>query len=141
MRIYTTFLDQTDHTFLSPEVVTEMISRLRPEELEYANGGYFEYRMKDGAAIILFFVARTPDQFSFRYDYNVPDARNGTAWYSVTDAHTRTVIDAGDEQYVPLVSFVSLPVALEIVMQFFRQPEEKSAAANWQQADFFDWPY
>nr|WP_295865120.1 hypothetical protein [uncultured Chitinophaga sp.] len=141
MLIYTTFLDQADHESLTIEAVLEMTSRLRPEDLEYANGGYFEYRMKDGAAIVLFFIARTPDQFSFRYDYNVPDARSGTTWYSVTEKDIRTTVDAGDEQYVPLVSFVSLPVALEIITQFFRQPGDRPAAASWQRADFFEWPY
>lgn len=132
MLIYTTFLDQTNHEPLSVEVVTDLFSRLQFEDLTYANGGYFEYCTGDNPAVILFFIARTPEQFSFRYDYNVPDAHSGTAWYSVTDTYTRTIVDAGDEQYVPAVSFVNRTTALEIIRQFFLQPEEKPAAANWQ---------
>ncbi|NML41061.1 hypothetical protein HHL17_27960 [Chitinophaga sp. G-6-1-13] len=141
MLIYTTLLDQTDHEAIALEMVTNIFSRLRQKDLEETNGGYFEYLMDQGTAIILFFIIRTPDEISFRYDYNVPDARHGTAWYSVTDTHDRTTTDAGDEQYVPVVSFVDMPAALEIITQFFLRPEEKPAHVSWMPADFFEWPY
>ncbi|MBC9911732.1 hypothetical protein [Chitinophaga varians] len=140
MLIYTTLLDQTYQEAIALETVTDVFSRLRQKDLQETNGGYFEYLMDEGAAIVLFFIMRTPDEISFRYDYNAPDTRRGTAWYSVTDMHDRTTTDAGDEQYVPTHSFVSMTTALAIITQFFRRPEEKPAAVNWQDAEFFDWP-
>ncbi|WP_343744006.1 hypothetical protein [Chitinophaga sp.] len=141
MTIYTTLLDQTFAETIPLENVTAVFSRLRQKDLQETNGGYFEYLMDEGAAIILFFIMRTPDEISFRYDYNVPDARQGTCWYSVTDTHDCSITDAGDEQYVPQASFVDMPAALEIITQFFQRPEEKPARVNWMPADFFEWPY
>ncbi|MBC9932013.1 hypothetical protein [Chitinophaga qingshengii] len=135
MQIHTTFLDKVDHQPLSADTVADYFHHLQPDDLIYSNGGYCEF-----PGIILFFILLSPDKISFRYDCNIPDARRGSAWYSVTDMENRAVVDAGDEQFVPLASFVDKATALEIIAQFFRQPEEKPAAVHWASADFFEWP-
>ncbi|SHL73795.1 hypothetical protein [Flavobacterium chilense] len=112
----------------------------KDEDWEYSNSGSFEYNRNDGQKIILFFVNYINHGFSFRYDYNIPNAREGQSWYSVNDKSSMDIIvDAGDETLIPQGSCLSLKLAWEIICDFFENPNQKSNKTSWMNSNQIDW--
>lgn len=105
---------------------------------EYSNSGYFEYKHETGD-IILFFVT-VNGKFSLRYDDNTPNSSLKPSYYSIGNPDTiNEIIDAGDENMIPLGSLLDADITWLIINDFFDSPEQKSSSVKWVNAEELDW--
>ncbi|MCH5599227.1 hypothetical protein [Niabella ginsengisoli] len=134
--------------FLNEDFVTDSkMDNYKPYFLDHdinksdiSNSGYFEYKHKDGD-IVLLFIAHD-GKFSLRYDYNILTTTNSSqpSYYSVFDPnHMNEIIDAGDENMIPLGSLVESNQAWAIICDFYQNPEEKSSRIQWLDAEEINW--
>ncbi|MBB1624237.1 hypothetical protein [Achromobacter sp. UMC71] len=101
--------------------------------------GRFEYPF-DGGEVVLFFVDYFGKGISLRYDYNVPNAKAGSCWYSVGQAHAmHDIVDADTDLYIPLGSCLPPALAFAVLNDFFANPLEKSKKIAWVNAEDLDW--
>ena len=76
-------------------------------------------------------------RMSVRYDI----AGRRKAYYSVASKdEMNTIVDVGDDQFVPLGSLVSPLSAWHAVEDFFVAPLEMSGRLDWMNADEISWP-
>lgn len=101
--------------------------------------GRFEYRF-DSGEVVLFFVDYFGKGISLRYDYNVPNAKAGSCWYSVGHADAmQDIVDADTDLYIPLGSCLPPELAFAVLNDFFTNPLEKSKRIAWVNAEDLDW--
>jgi hypothetical protein len=136
--IRTTFLDQIDNETLEKEEVLNLFINLTANDLAYSNTGYFQLKIADAGNIILHFSILNKENISFRYDENIPDTRDGNAWYSSNGSQDDKMIDAGDENYIPENSCLPLALSLALITAFFNHPREKPAVVNWNDVNNFE---
>lgn len=114
---------------------------LNPSENKnpYSNSGYFEYIDSKEGNITLLFIEYN-NTFSLRYDYNIPKAQAGNEYYSIGDPETMSIIvDAGDEEYIPLGSCISPELSWRIINDFFNNPKIISTNVSWLNSEEIDW--
>lgn len=136
--INTTFLDKIDNEGVDKNKVIDLFQNLKKEDLEYSNTGYFQFNISNGSSVILHFSAIDNENISFRYDENIPDARNGESWYSSNDSSDSKIVDAGDENYVPKNSFLNVSKTIKVIDEFFDNPLVKPNAVGWTNAEDFN---
>ena len=106
---------------------------------EYSNSGYFEYKHEVGGDITLFFVT-VNGEFSLRYDYNVPNSSSEPSYYSIGNPDTiNEIVDAGDENMIPLGSLLNADAAWLALNEFFNNPKQKPASIKWINAEELNW--
>lgn len=106
---------------------------------EHGGDGAFEFKSNQGS-VILFFFECMGGGFSLRYDYNIPDIKNGSCWYSIGDNEKiNHLIDVNDGLYIPQGSCLEPVLALSVIDDFFKTPLNKSSKVEWINADDIDW--
>ncbi|HBA7973796.1 TPA: hypothetical protein J1004_004373 [Escherichia coli] len=106
---------------------------------EHGGDGSFEFKSEQGN-VILFFFECFGQGISLRYDFNIPDIKSGTCWYSIGDKNSITnLIDVNEGLFIPQGSCLSPELALSVIGDFFKNPLEKSLKVEWINADDIDW--
>lgn len=101
--------------------------------------GRFAYQF-DGGDVVIFFVDYFGKGISLRYDYNVPNAKAGSCWYSAGQVEAmQDIVDADTGLYIPLGSCLPPALAFEVLNDFFTNPLEKSNRITWVNAEALDW--
>lgn len=136
--IHTTFLDQINNKTIGKKEALDLFINLNNNDLTYSNTGYFQWRISDESNIILHFSILNKENISFRYDKNIPNSKEGDSWYTSNENEDFKMMDAGDENYVPENSFLSLHLSLELITAFFNNPREKPNIVNWRDVNNFE---
>ncbi|EDF8719705.1 hypothetical protein GYD59_001584 [Salmonella enterica] len=101
-------------------------------------GGYFNFN-GGGFERVLFFIYYD-DGFSLRYDCSNTSDDVESCWYSVYDKDKmNTIVDADTEQFIPLGSCLPPDIALAVIEDFFKDPQNRSSKVEWVNADDLDW--
>ncbi len=106
---------------------------------EHGGEGCFKYQSNNGD-VIIFFVDYFGKGISLRYDYNIPNVKEGLCWYSVgKKERMQEMVDASSDLYIPLGSCLTPDVAFSVIKDFFIDPLNKSKKIEWVNADDLDW--
>ena len=137
--IKTIFLDKLNMEHIDSAYAIALFRNLKEEDLAYSNTGIFQFEITDSSSVILHFSMVDLYHVALRYDENIPNTRSGLAWYSCNGEADATIIDTGDENYVPKNAVLTIDEALESINQFFENPLNKPDNIAWNNADNFDW--
>ncbi len=124
----------------SPELSEYAESFLNYSAAEWNRGGgdcVFSY-IEDGLSLAVLVVLHDgKGRMSVRYDL----ARARKAYYSIgSKDEMNTIVDVGDDQFVPLGSLVSPLTAWHAVEDFFVRPLEMPGRLHWMNAEEIVWP-
>jgi hypothetical protein len=141
MSIKGIFLDKLSSNNLDIKEIEPYFTHYNPAEWEISNSGSFTHELEGNGNIVLYFVKSNDFGFSFRYDLNSPNEREGTSFYSLSNRETiNEFTDAGDMDFVPLGSCINdNEKAFAIIKDFFTNPKQKSAFIEWIGVDEIDW--
>lgn len=104
----------------------------------------FTYSDQNGDEALLFIVENPNFGISLRYDRRVAGDTKDRSWFSIGNpAKIPEVVDASDDVFVPLGSFLSPLGAWEVVKGFFSTPLNLPAEVKWidAESDTICWNY
>lgn len=124
------FLDIFDNKEIELRDLEPYFINYNKDNWKYSNSGILSF----GNDIKLYFINHIELGFSFRYD--VKDK----SFYSIEKMEKMNeFVDAGDDEFVPLGSCVTIDTAWVIIKDFFSNPQTKSNIISWLDEDKIDW--
>jgi len=106
-----------------------------------AGDGVFNFIADNGDKADLTVVEHGKKGISVRYNFRKHNERRGFEYYSIASPEQMNhVEDVGDDQFVPLGSFLKPKQAWLAVEDFFNHPLSKSNRIEWLNSDNINWP-
>lgn len=125
-------LDKYKHFYLGDVVPTGATKLVQ---------GVFSASLSSGGMCSLFVNGEIGHRVSLRYDRNGVLEKDGGEWFSIGDAgRFDEIVDAADETFVPLGSYIDPGLAWRVTSAFFQNPFDLPDCVEWFDSRYINWP-
>ena len=135
------FLDQDLDNAPSPEKYRDFFLKYDPDSWSSGAGdGVFDARFENGDVATLSVLEEHSLGISVRFNFRRSGERSSQEYYSVGNhKEINNVDNVGDDQFLPIGSFLKPEQAWLAVEDFFENPCEKSNRIEWMSSDEIEW--
>ena len=132
-KFYCHFLDQALGVNPKLENYSDFFLNYHPSKWKIGCGdGVFSFENEDGDSAVLSVIESEIYGISVRYNFRKGGQKENHEFYSVSDRQMMNQVeDVGDDQFVPVGSFLKPNLAWLAVEDFLENPLQKSVRIDW----------